>query len=119
MSDGDTTNSSCFKELPQNFLVCATIHKARDLSVLNSDTFVAVYLDKILKKTETFRNSDCPYFNEYFVFELFCSLHDILRLNVTLTAYKKTCCAKKNESIGELVIDLTTVWNQPSNIHTS
>lgn len=64
MSEGETNSSSCFKDLPQNFLVCATIHKARDLSVLNSDTFITVCLDKIIKKTATFRNSDSPYFNE-------------------------------------------------------
>lgn len=55
---------SCFTELAQHFLVCVTIHKARNLSIMNADTFTLVSLEKQQKRTATFKNSDCPYFNE-------------------------------------------------------
>lgn len=35
-------------------------------------------------------------------------------MNITILIYRKTFCAKKNEPIGELIVDLTTVWNQPN-----
>lgn len=55
---------SCFTKIEQHFLVTVTIHKARNLSAMNSDTYVVVNLQDDYKKTKIFQNSDCPYFNE-------------------------------------------------------
>ncbi|XP_037045765.1 otoferlin [Bradysia coprophila] len=101
----------CFVNLPQHFLVCLTVHKVKDLQTLNADTYVTVTLDKKLKQTATFKNSDCPYFNEYFVFEHYCSLTDLLRLNVSLVVFQKRGCVKKDVRLGEIVVDLNMVWN--------
>lgn len=55
---------SCFKNYEQHFLVTVTIHKARNLSVANGDTYVVVNLQNDYKRTSVYQNSDCPYFNE-------------------------------------------------------
>lgn len=61
---------SCFSKYKKNFLVSATIHKARNLNVLNADTFVVVSFNEEIKRTKIFQNSDCPFFNEV---NLICS----------------------------------------------
>lgn len=104
----------CFINLPQHFLVGLTIHKAKDLQSLNADTYVTVTLDKKTKQTSTFKNSDCPYFNEYFVFEHYCSLAELLRLSVSLVLFNKRGCTKKDVRIGEIVVDLNMVWSLES-----
>lgn len=104
----------CFINLPQHFLICVTIHKAKDLQVLNSDTYVIVTLDKKTKQTATAKNSDCPFFNEYFVFEYYCSLTELLRLNVSLVVFNKRRCTKRDVRLGEIVVDLSMVWNLES-----
>lgn len=62
MSDIDLYQ--CFNKHQKNFLVSTTIYKARNLNVLNADTFVTVTFNNDTKKTKTFPSSDCPYFNE-------------------------------------------------------
>ncbi|XP_055841993.1 otoferlin [Episyrphus balteatus] len=103
--------SECFLNITQEFLVCTTVHKAKNLPVFNADTFVRVSLDKKSKCTKVFQNSENPYYNEYFVFELSCTLAELLRLTVLYEIKKKSC--KTQVTLGELLIDLYTVWNQP------
>ena len=62
-------NQQCFIDIPQHYLICITIHKARNLSVFNANTFVEVKLNKFVKTTSIFRNSDSPFFNEVFFFK--------------------------------------------------
>jgi len=47
------------------------------------------------------------------VFEFQCTLTELLRLTV-LFELKKYLLYKKNVSVGELLIDLHSVWSQPS-----
>lgn len=104
-------NLSCFHKHERDFLVSVTVHKARNLDVLNADTFVVVNFDGDTKKTKTFRNSDCPFFNEYFVFELRISLEELLKKSIRLSLVQ-TSLLKKNSIIGELIVNLATVWRQ-------
>lgn len=61
---------TCFSKHKRSFLVSTTIHKARNLNVLNADTFVVVGFNEEIKKTKIFQKSDCPFFNEV---NLICS----------------------------------------------
>lgn len=56
--------SDCFNKYLRDFLVSVTIHKARNLNALNADTLVIVNFNDATKKTKTYQNSDCPFFNE-------------------------------------------------------
>lgn len=123
----------CFAGAPQDFLICITVHKAANTGITSGELYVKVRLDKMSKNTKTFANSENPFFNEvskgwscrnlvicgifpacpqYFVFEFHCTLTELLRLTV-LFELKKYVLYKKNICLGELVIDLHSVWNQP------
>ncbi|CAD7082064.1 unnamed protein product [Hermetia illucens] len=102
---------NCFTILQQEFLVCITVHKARNLSVYNADTYVKVTLDKKVKQTKVYQNSENPYFNEYFVFEVFCSLNELLRLTILFQVFRHNLF-RKDVLLGELFLDLATIWNQ-------
>lgn len=121
----------CFNKHVRDFLVSVTIHKARNLSVLNADTLAIVNFGEETKKTKIFQNSDCPFFNEvrvnvlllnlflvklflfqYFVFELRMSLEELLRKNIRLSVVQTSCFLKKNSIVGEVSVNLGTVWKQ-------
>lgn len=110
---------SCFEDVPQDFLVCLTIHKAKDLTILDGDTYVRIHIDKKTKITATFKKSDHPYFNEYFVFELYCGIKELLRKNLTLILCKRINCCTNDEYIGEVIIELNSIWNMKSNFLVS
>lgn len=54
----------CFNKQPRDFLVSVAVHKARNLSALNVDTFVVVNFNAETRKTKVVENSDCPFYNE-------------------------------------------------------
>uniref|UniRef100_A0A336LYI1 CSON008109 protein n=1 Tax=Culicoides sonorensis TaxID=179676 RepID=A0A336LYI1_CULSO len=101
---------TCFSDAPQQFLICVTIHKAKHLHILNADTFVIVSFDQKHKKTFVYHNSDCPYFNEYFVFETTCTLNELLRKSIEIRVMQRKLFCKRNPVIGELIIDLRSIW---------
>jgi len=49
--------------------------------------------------------------SQYFVFEFHCTLTELLRLTI-LFELKKHMTYKKNVVVGELLVDLHSVWNQ-------
>ncbi|XP_017954999.1 fer-1-like protein 6 [Drosophila navojoa] len=108
--------SDCFAGAVQDFLICITVHKAAETGVPNGELYVKICLDKMTKNTKTQTNSENPFFNEYFVFEFHCTLAELLRLTV-LFELKKYKMYKKNANIGELMIDLHSVWNQPNHCY--
>lgn len=123
--------NDCFLSMSQDYLICTTIHKARQLGVFTGETFVRITLDKAHRTTKPYARSENPYYNEvmqikferdkiyckfstqYFVFEIRCTLTELLRLTVLYEVRKRNAC-KKTMSHGELLIDLQSVWNQPN-----
>ncbi|XP_030572579.1 fer-1-like protein 6 isoform X1 [Drosophila novamexicana] len=103
----------CFAGARQDFLICVTVHKAAETGVPVGELYVKISLDKMSKNTKTQANSENPFFNEYFVFEFHCTLTELLRLTV-LFELKRYMIYKKNVLVGELMIDLHSVWNQPN-----
>lgn len=121
----------CFTNQPQEFLVCTTIYRAKDLPALNTDTYVKVTVGKQTKKTKAFHSSENPHYNEvfntmnilsisnkffvykYFVFEMFCTVSELLRYTVIYEVKKKGSYLKQLK-LGDLHIDLTRVWNNPA-----
>lgn len=113
----EITSSACLANSPQTYLVCITVHKAKSLAAFNSDTYVLVRCNQQTKRTVTYQNSEDPYFHDYFVFELFNDLQTLLRQIVNFTVMKKNDFYKRNENIGEVFIDLRTVWEFPCNLY--
>lgn len=106
----------CDAAAPGDYLLCVTVHKANYTTLQNADTFIELSLDQHWHKRTTIAdNTDTPFFNEYFVFELHEQLDIVLRRTLRVAAYVKTCCAKRNECIGEFRIDVQTVWLMKGN----
>lgn len=122
----------CFNKQSRDFLVSVAVHKARNLSALNANTFVVVNFDGDTKKTKVFDHSDCPFFNEvckgvnyetvagieyanifqYFTFEIKTALVELLKKNVRISVIQDSHFLKRNVVIGEVNVNLTTIWNQ-------
>lgn len=105
---------SCFNETTQNFLICITIYRATNLKILNANTFVVVNFNNIFKRTTICNNSDNPYFNEYFVFDIESNLADLLKKPLIFRVFQLKCLCRRNVALGEVFLDLSTIWSYPS-----
>uniref|UniRef100_A0A1A9WY02 C2 domain-containing protein n=1 Tax=Glossina brevipalpis TaxID=37001 RepID=A0A1A9WY02_9MUSC len=94
------SQEECFINIVQDFLICTTVYKARQLGVFQGETLVRITLDKNHKQTKSYANSENPYFNEYFVFETHSTLMDLLRLTILYEVEERTTC-KKNPTLSE------------------
>lgn len=104
-------SASCDASAPHQYLIGVTIHKANYLKLQNANTFIEVSLDQQwTKHTTTVENADSPFFNDYFVFELHEPLALVLKRTIRVAAFRRTCCAKRNECVGEFRMDVQTVW---------
>ena len=54
----------CFSNIVQDFLICTTVHKARQIGTFQSGVYVRVTLDKMVRHTRTYENSENPFFNQ-------------------------------------------------------
>ncbi|CAH0703748.1 unnamed protein product [Spodoptera exigua] len=52
-----------------DFQVCVTVIEARQLAGLNMDPVVCVQIGDVRKYTSVKESTNCPYYNEYFVFD--------------------------------------------------
>lgn len=107
---------SCFSEITQKFLLCITVHKATNLRILNADTYTIVSLDNNHKRTTICRSTDSPYFNEYFVYDLECTLSDLLKKSLTFRLMQQKWLCKKDTVIGEVALNISTIWESPSKL---
>lgn len=112
-------DNSCFTDIKQKFLLSITIHKAKNLRVLNADTFVVVSLEDVHKKTAVYQNHDHPYFNEYFVYELETSLNELLKKSLIIRVIQRKWICRKNLVIGEATLDLAAIWEAPSKFNAN
>ena len=127
----------CFNKHQRDFLVSVTVHKARNLNTMNADTFVAISFNNETRRTKTYHNSDCPFFNEvssffvinvplivlkyflflyihfqYFVFEIKTTLENLVKKNIRLMVIQLSSILKKSSVVGELNINLSSIWTQ-------
>ena len=73
---------TCFNKDRRDFLLSVTIHKARNLSVLNADTLVKLNFNGETKETKVFQNSDCPFFNEVCLFKIIFTSRSQIKFSV-------------------------------------
>lgn len=57
-------DNACFADNIQEFLICSTIHKARQLGVYTGETYVRITMDKFSRYTKPFSHSENPFYNE-------------------------------------------------------
>ncbi|XP_027639538.1 fer-1-like protein 4 isoform X3 [Falco peregrinus] len=98
---------------PQSFQVGINIIEAQKLVGVNINPFVVVKVGEEKKHTATQKSTNCPFYNEYFLFEfheprdtLFHRLIEILVFHSKKIPFLGTC-------IGTFKMDIATVYSQP------
>ncbi|XP_078046839.1 otoferlin [Augochlora pura] len=92
------------------YQVCVTILEARHLPQ-NASPLVVVKVGKQKRKTIVREKTDEPVYNEYFVFDLFCDLEELLSSRIVIAVYIKHYLRLK--FYGSASFEVAIVWDQP------
>ncbi|XP_027519801.1 fer-1-like protein 4 [Corapipo altera] len=98
---------------PQSFQVGINIIEAQKLVGVNINPFVVVKVGEEKRYTATQKSTNCPFYNEYFLFE-FHEPRDILfhRL-IEISVFHSKTIPFLGTCIGTFKMDVETVYNQP------
>ncbi|NXO02474.1 FR1L4 protein, partial [Rhinopomastus cyanomelas] len=98
---------------PQSFQVGVNIIEARKLVGVNINPFVVVKVGEEKRSTATQRSTNCPFYNEYFLFE-FHEPRDVLfhRL-IEISVFHAKRMPFLGTRIGTFKMDIVTVYGQP------
>ncbi|KFP09367.1 Fer-1-like 4, partial [Egretta garzetta] len=98
---------------PQSFQVGINIIEAQKLVGVNINPFVVVKVGEEKRHTATQKSTNCPFYNEYFLFE-FHEPRDILfhRL-IEISVFHSKKIPFLGTCIGTFKIDVVTVYSQP------
>ncbi|XP_065213777.1 otoferlin-like isoform X2 [Planococcus citri] len=97
----------------QDFQVCITIIEGRQLAGLNMDPVVCVQVGDIKKYTSVKESTNCPYYNEYFVFDFHMPAVMLFDKIITLTVLHSRKILRSGTVVGSFKIDLRTVYDAP------
>uniref|UniRef100_A0A8C9FHX0 C2 domain-containing protein n=1 Tax=Pavo cristatus TaxID=9049 RepID=A0A8C9FHX0_PAVCR len=121
---------------PQSFQVGINIIEAQKLVGVNINPFVVVRVGEEKRHTATQKSTNCPFYNEYFLFEFHepreVLFHRLIEISVSTSSsccrhLLDFCCLQVFHSkkipflgtcIGTFKMDIATVYNQPG-MHTS
>ncbi|KFW89781.1 Fer-1-like 4, partial [Phalacrocorax carbo] len=98
---------------PQSFQVGINIIEAQKLVGVNINPFVVVKVGEVERRTVTQKSTNCPFYNEYFLFE-FHEQRDILfdRL-IEISVFHSKKIPFLGMCIGTFKMDVGTVYSQP------
>ncbi|GLV33991.1 misfire [Carabus blaptoides fortunei] len=97
----------------QDFQVCLTIIEARQLAGLNMDPVVCIQVGDQRKYTSVKESTNCPYYNEYFVFDFHMPPVMLFDKIITLSVLQSRNFLRANKLLGSFKLDVATVWSQP------
>ncbi|XP_055682391.1 otoferlin [Lutzomyia longipalpis] len=95
----------------QDFQVCVTIIEARQLPGLNMDPVVCIQIGDMKKYTSVKESTNCPYYNEYFVFDFHMAPVMLFDKIITLSVIHSRKFMRSGTLIGSFKIDLKTVYD--------
>ncbi|XP_047040376.1 otoferlin-like [Helicoverpa zea] len=96
-----------------DFQVCVTVIEARQLAGLNMDPVVCVQVGDVRKYTSVKESTNCPYYNEYFVFDFHMPPIMLFDKIITLSVLQSRNILRANKLLGNFKLDVATVWSQP------
>ncbi|XP_038216884.1 otoferlin-like [Zerene cesonia] len=96
-----------------DFQICITVIEARQLAGLNMDPVVCVHVGDQRKYTSVKESTNCPYYNEYFVFDFHMPPIMLFDKIITLSVLHSRNFLRANKLLGNFKLDVATVWNQP------
>ncbi|XP_074640585.1 otoferlin-like isoform X2 [Tubulanus polymorphus] len=95
----------------QDFQVCITIIEARQLAGLNMDPVVCVQVGEVKKYTSVKESTNCPYYNEYFVFDFHMAPAMLFDKIITITVLQSRNFIRSNKPLGSFKFDVGTVYS--------
>ncbi|KAK9882459.1 hypothetical protein WA026_021493 [Henosepilachna vigintioctopunctata] len=96
----------------QDFQVCLTIIEARQLAGLNMDPVVCIQIGDQKKYTSVKESTNCPYYNEYFVFDFHMPPIMLFDKIIVLSVWHNRIFLRGRKLIGNFKLDVATVWSQ-------
>ncbi|XP_047543400.1 otoferlin-like [Vanessa atalanta] len=96
-----------------DFQVCVTIIEARQLAGLNMDPVVSIQIGEVRKYTSVKESTNCPYYNEYFVFDFHMAPVMLFDKIIILSVLHSRRILRSDKLLGIFKLDVATVWNQP------
>ncbi|XP_072134947.1 otoferlin [Mobula birostris] len=98
---------------PQDYQVSITIIEARQLVGLNMDPVVCVEIGDEKKYTSMKESTNCPYYNEYFVFDFHVSPDVMFDKIVKLSVIHSKNLLRSGTLVGVFKLDIGTIYSQP------
>lgn len=97
----------------QDFQVGVTVLEAQKLVGVNINPYVAVRVGEQRRVTSTQRGTNCPFYNEYFLFEFHESRLHLQDLLLEITAFHSQTLPFMATRIGTFRMDLGLIFDQP------
>lgn len=94
----------------RDFQVCVTIIEARQLAGLNMDPVVCVTVGDQKRYTSVKESTNCPYYNEYFVFDFHMAPAMLFDQIITITVCQAGRLLRSNKPLGSFKLDVATVF---------
>ncbi|PRD34464.1 UNVERIFIED_CONTAM: otof [Trichonephila clavipes] len=112
MAEKRRSEESPAKLKAQDFQVCVTVIEARHLAGLNMDPVVCVQVGEQKKYTSVKESTNCPYYNEYFVFDFHMAPMMFFDKMISLTVLHSRNIIRSGKVIGTFKLDVGTVFAQ-------
>ncbi|KAG8565186.1 hypothetical protein GDO81_012752 [Engystomops pustulosus] len=98
---------------PRNFQIAVTIIQAQKLVGVNIDPVVHVKVGDEKRHTSTQKSTNCPYYNQYFLFEFLEPRELVFDKLIEISVVHAKKIAFLSTRLGTFKIDAGTVYNQP------
>ncbi|XP_076834724.1 otoferlin b isoform X1 [Brachyhypopomus gauderio] len=98
---------------PMDFQVSVTVIEARQLAGCNIDPVVCVEIGDEKKYTSMKESTNCPYYNEYFVFEFSLPLDVMFDKILKLSVIHSKNILRSGTLVGTFKMDVGTLYAQP------
>uniref|UniRef100_A0A668AU56 Otoferlin n=1 Tax=Myripristis murdjan TaxID=586833 RepID=A0A668AU56_9TELE len=112
----NVSNKSMFDQSTSqttNFQVSVTVVEARQLVGLNMDPVVCVEIGEDKKYTSMKESTNCPYYNEYFVFDFHVPPDVMFDKILRLSVIHSKNLLRSGTMVGTFKMDVGTVYAQP------
>ncbi|XP_054979190.1 otoferlin isoform X1 [Sorex araneus] len=98
---------------PMDYQVSITVIEARQLVGLNMDPVVCVEVGEDKKYTSMKESTNCPYYNEYFVFDFHVSPDVMFDKIIKISVIHSKNLLRSGTLVGSFKMDVGTVYSQP------
>ncbi|CDQ59600.1 unnamed protein product [Oncorhynchus mykiss] len=98
---------------PMDFQVSVTVIEARQLVGLNMDPVVCVEIGDDKKYTQMKESTNCPYYNEYFVFDFHVPPDVMFDKILKLSVIHSKNLLRSGTLVGSFKLDVGTVYSHP------